>query len=69
MEKTNLLNERQVASMLGMSPRTLQGWRVLGKGPGWVKIGALVRYTPEAIEDFLSESSQSISGGAVGNGS
>jgi len=40
-----LLNEVQAAGFLGFSIRALQGWRVKGGGPRFVKIGGkAVRY-------------------------
>ena len=35
-----------------MSPRTLEQWRWLGKGPKFLKIGARVLYRDEDIEDY-----------------
>jgi excisionase family DNA binding protein len=40
-----LLSETEAARFLGFSVRTLQGWRVKGGGPRFVKIGGRsVRY-------------------------
>ena len=35
-----------------MSPRTLEQWRWLGKGPKFLKIGARVLYDEGAIEAY-----------------
>ncbi len=41
----NLLTEMEVARMLSLSPRTLQGYRYRGGGPAFVRIGArAIRY-------------------------
>ena len=41
----NLLTEEEVAKMLSLSPRTLQGYRYRGGGPAFVRIGArAIRY-------------------------
>lgn len=39
-----LLTEQQTAILLGVSVRGLQGWRLRGGGPQYVKCGRLVRY-------------------------
>ena len=39
-----LLNEIQTSDMLCVSTRTLQGWRLRGCGPVFVKTGRSVRY-------------------------
>jgi predicted DNA-binding transcriptional regulator AlpA len=41
---TRLLNEKQAAEYLGLSPATLSSWRCRKKGPRWVKLGGAVRY-------------------------
>jgi len=48
------LTEAQVAERLAISPRTLQMWRVKGGGPVFTKVGAAVRYSPEAVADWLA---------------
>ena len=35
---------RHVADWLGISPRTLGGYRIMGKGPVFHRFGCLVRY-------------------------
>lgn len=40
-----LLTEAQLATALGIAPKTARSWRSLGKGPAWRNLGgALVRY-------------------------
>jgi excisionase family DNA binding protein len=52
IQKTaRLLTEDEAAERLGIQPRTLQGWRVLRRGPRYRKVGRLVRY---AEADLLS---------------
>ena len=48
-----LLKEGQVARQLNLSVRTLQNWRLQGRGPAHQKLGASVRYAPEVIEDWV----------------
>ena len=48
-----LLNERQVATLTGMSVRSLQTWRLRGGGPAYVKLGTAVRYRRADIDAWL----------------
>lgn len=49
-----LLDQHQVAHILGVSPRTLEDWRVTGHGPDFVKLSyRTVRYELAAIEAFI----------------
>jgi hypothetical protein len=50
MTDKELLSQRQVAQLFGISERTLEGLRQRQLGPPYVK---LVRYDPIAIERFL----------------
>lgn len=49
------LSEQQVAAILSVSVRTLQGWRYYKKGPAYLKIGRLVRYRPEDVARFAEQ--------------
>ena len=42
----------ELAARWKMSPRTLEQWRWLGKGPKFLKIGARVLYPDDEIEDY-----------------
>jgi predicted DNA-binding transcriptional regulator AlpA len=56
IENTLLLTEKQTAERLALSVRTLQGWRVSGGGPPFVKMGGrCVRYRARDIERWLEE--------------
>lgn len=49
-----LLTEKQAAARLNLSHRSLQRWRVEGRGPAFVKIGGrAVRYIESVIDDFI----------------
>jgi predicted DNA-binding transcriptional regulator AlpA len=48
-----LLNEHDVARITGMSLASTRRWRLLHKGPKYIKIGAAVRYRPEDISAWL----------------
>ena len=50
-----LLNEKAAAEWLGMSLRWIQGSRVTGDGPPFVRIGRSVRYRPRDLEEWASE--------------
>ncbi len=43
------LTETQLASRWNINPKTLQAWRLLGKGPSYTKIGKAIRYLPEVV--------------------
>lgn len=53
-DSEKLLREQDAAAMLAMSIKTLQAWRLRGGGPVFQKIGRSVRYSREAIQDFIS---------------
>lgn len=49
------LTEREVASITGMSVKTLQRWRVYRRGPAYVKLGGRsVRYSDAALKEWIS---------------
>jgi predicted DNA-binding transcriptional regulator AlpA len=50
-----LLREGETSSILGLSKRTLQDWRVRGCGPKFVKVGRSVRYRLEDVQAFVNE--------------
>ncbi|SIT72493.1 AlpA family transcriptional regulator [Microbacterium sp. RU33B] len=49
-----LLDQHQVAHLLGVSSRTLEDWRMMSQGPSFLKLGyRTVRYELSAIETFI----------------
>ena len=48
-----LITEREAAELLGVSFRTLQAWRVRGRGPPFCKIGRAVRYTRPLLLEYV----------------
>lgn len=51
-----LLSERDAATILGLTPRTLQAWRARGDGPAFVRISSrCVRYQPSALEEWIQD--------------
>ncbi|MBT5566725.1 MAG: helix-turn-helix domain-containing protein [Rhodospirillaceae bacterium] len=50
----SLVNENIAAEYLGLSPRTLQNWRVRGGGPLFVRISnRSIRYRLSDIQDWI----------------
>ncbi|MBF0160508.1 MAG: DNA-binding protein, partial [Magnetococcales bacterium] len=47
---THHLNQVELSKRWGMSPRTLERWRSLGKGVAYLKIGGRIVYRLEDIE-------------------
>lgn len=57
-DRSSLLTEDEAARRLSMSVRSLQGWRVRGGGPPFLKIGRSVRYSPSALESWVRSREQ-----------
>jgi hypothetical protein len=49
-----LLNEEEAAHVLGVSPKTLQRWRVFKRGVRYIKVGAAVRYDLTDLTDYIN---------------
>ena len=47
------LTEKEVAKQIKVSLATLRRWRLLQRGPRFVKVGALVRSRPEDLEHWM----------------
>lgn len=45
----------EAARMLGLSPRTLNNWRSLGKGPDYYHLGGVVVYPVDGLRSFAEE--------------
>jgi predicted DNA-binding transcriptional regulator AlpA len=51
-----LLSQRQVAARLGLSARTIEGWRTRGVGPPFLRLSArAVRYRTSDLEQWLDQ--------------
>jgi excisionase family DNA binding protein len=49
-----LLTDREVAAVLGVSVSLLRRWRFrLNGGPAFYRVGRLIRYSQDAIHEFL----------------
>jgi hypothetical protein len=54
MKEQQLADTTQAAEILGgIKPNTLEGWRVRGTGPRFIKCGHLVRYRIKDLNDWL----------------
>lgn len=48
-----LMSAQDAAAYLQLQVRTLANWRVLGKGPRFVRSGSRVFYRQSALDDWL----------------
>ena len=53
-QPTAYLGTREAAAFLGLSPRTLDRYRVTGEGPAFHKFGARIRYAQADLEEWAS---------------
>jgi predicted DNA-binding transcriptional regulator AlpA len=51
---TNLLSQREAATLLGLSHRTLERYRCTGFGPAYRKLGRRVLYAASDIEAWAA---------------
>ena len=49
----NFLTEKEVAKQIRVSLAFLRRWRLAQRGPRFIKVGALVRYRAEDLEQWL----------------
>lgn len=48
-----LMDQGDVADMLGISTKTLENWRWRKTGPRYFKIGRLARYRMADVQEFI----------------
>jgi len=48
------LSERDAASFLGITQRTLQDWRLNRRGPAFIRLGRRIAYDSRDLEHFLA---------------
>ena len=48
-----LLSRKQAADFLGISPRTMEKWAVVGGGPNFLKIGKKVMFSQQDILTWI----------------
>ena len=53
-ENEKFLNEVEAATFLGVSVRSLQSWRLTGKGPRFCKFEKAVRYAQADLSQWAS---------------
>ena len=59
-ETVLLLNERDVAALLGITTRALQAWRVRGYGPRFARISPrAIRYRRKDVEAWVAQQMKS----------
>ena len=63
-----MFDQAQLADRWLISPRTLEQWRWLGKGPRYVKIGARVLYPLAEIEAYEAQQLHANTGGPLSEG-
>lgn len=49
-----LLTREHVAKLFSVTPKTLDNWRCLGKGPKYLKFGARVLYRQEDVRNYVN---------------
>ena len=64
MEVKGMKNEREAAEILGCTVSTLRKWRLLRKGPVYVKVSRLVRYSEADLAAYLNANRVEPAGGA-----
>lgn len=61
-----LLSTKEAGDWLGVSPRTLEDWRLRGDGPLFRKLGRrLVRYCMDDLAAFLQGTVRANTGGGL----
>jgi hypothetical protein len=56
MDSEYALTDIEAAERLSLSVATLRAWRLVGRGPRYVKFGRAVRYLVTDLEAFIAES-------------
>ena len=55
LTRSKLLDEKELAALLGVSVSTIRNWRYTYQGPPVQKVGRSVRYDISAVEKWLDE--------------
>ena len=50
--------ERDAAEYLGVSVKTLQRWRYVGRGPAFLKLEKLIRYPQSSLDRYLNSNTR-----------
>jgi len=59
-----LLNRREAAAYLKVSPHTLANWKSQGRGPRALKVHSLIRYRQAELDAWLEAENSGAEGGA-----
>lgn len=52
----SLMNQKEVAKLIGVAPRTLESWRYRGEGPYYLYLSKrCIRYRLEDINTWIEE--------------
>lgn len=51
----DLLDTKQVAALLRLTPRTIINWRNAGVGPAYIDVGRRIYYRPQDVARFLDK--------------
>lgn len=62
-EVKSMKNEKQAAEILGCTVSALRKWRLLRKGPVYIKVSRLVRYSEADLAAFLDANRVQPAGG------
>ena len=54
-DKSGFFDTRRAADYLGLSPRTLDGYRVSGAGPAFHRFGNRVRYRGSDLDEWAAK--------------
>lgn len=57
--ETDFLSGDEAANLLNLSPRTLERFRIEGRGPAYCKFGRLVRYHRSALIEWALQQQRS----------
>lgn len=50
-----IMSPSELAELLGVSEATLTDWRYRRRGPEFVRVGRLIRYTSDAVVDWIAQ--------------
>lgn len=55
MQQLGPIDTTEAARLTGLSKSTLEKMRVTGTGPRYLKLGKIVRYRPDDLEQWLED--------------
>lgn len=60
--KSKVMNEKQAAQYVGLSQRSLQLRRFKRKPPTYIKVGRVIRYRQDDLDEFLEANRVELTG-------